>query len=85
MRKLWDHTQDPDVEKACKGISFGPKKDSFADSMISDIIDKRSGDKKLQSAVDKKKYGDYIVSLLRYCVPWLVLFLLALILGCVLI
>jgi hypothetical protein len=66
------------VANACKGIDFTKKKDSFADSIISNIQSQRSGKGKVKRAVDNKEYLELLISLLQYCIPWLVLFILSL-------
>lgn len=74
LRKLWDPIEGREAVEACAGITFGSEKDSFANSIISAIEDKRAGEGRVKAAINDGKYTDLIISLARYCIPWLVLF-----------
>lgn len=80
LRKLWNHNLDPAVSEACSGIKFESPPSSAVDSIIDSITDKRASEAKLKKYSDSEiELVDLIKSILSYSIPWLVLFILTLI------
>ncbi len=73
MRTLWDYKTDPDTFKACDGVTFDSKSSTPADALIDSIMSQRRSDKKLQKAAKDSDWGEYVMSLAQYCLPWAIL------------
>lgn len=76
---LWDHTSESEVAKACDGIEFGSKPKSAVDSIMKSISSSRNNGEKFEKFVDDRDFLEYGLTLLQYCIPWLVLFVFSLI------
>ncbi len=79
MRGLWTYTSDSKTSDVCSGVDLSSKPKTAVESMMDNIMDKRRSDKPLKKLVDNNNYGDYIISLCPYFIPWAVFFVLSII------
>ena len=70
---------DAQVSTACSGITFGAKPSSPADAMMDSIMNQRRSDKPLAKLTQDQNTGNYIVSLIPFIAPWIVLFVFSII------
>ena len=76
---LWDQNTDPKIADVCSDVNFKDKPSSTIDPIIESIKGERSSNKPLSKYADGGDLIDFVMSLARYCIPWLVLFVFSLI------
>jgi len=67
------------VDEACDGVDFESNSSNPIDPIIKSLSKQRGDGEKFKEVAEDRDYIDYGKSLLLFCIPWAVLFVLSLI------